>query len=438
MKKAVYRLILFAAITAFVLFLSPSVKAEPNDTQTNQNQYITSDTKPLSNADKPEPAPHQKSAVSKENSQLQLAKEQLRGDFYKDSQDNLKLALVIIVTFVVGLVLYTIFKDRKEYEKACENAEKAYNKAELSRTQAEQSREKAREHELKAQEKLASINQLVADKLKEIDAKAKETMLAIKAEAKAGQVEIEKKGKEERQKSLEEAGRQRKISELFSKAWKAKEAKDYETAADCYRQIVEELKEENDPHVYYNWGTSLLRLAENKKGTEAEELSNQAIEKYKKALDIKPDYHIAYNNWGNALCGLAKHKKGKEAEELSNQAIEKYKKALEIKPDYCTAYHNWGDELCELAKSKKGKETEKFFKQAEEKLLKAESLETGRGAYNLACVYALRGNEEKCQQWLKVGEKAGTLNTREYAMADDDLKSVREKEWFKKLRWRGE
>jgi len=394
MKKAVYRLILFVAITAFVLSLSPSVKAESADTQTKQNQYIASDTKTLSNADKPEPAPHQKSGGSKENSQLELVKEQLRGDFYKDSQDNLKLALVIIVTFVVGLILYTIFKDRKEYEKACENAEKAYNKAELSRTQAEQSREKAREYELKAQEKLASINQLVADKLKEINTEAKETMLAIKAEAKAGQVEIEKKGNEERQKSSKEAARQRKISELFSKGVKADEAKDYESADDCYRQIVEELKEYKDSHVYYNWGTALLKLAENKEGTEAEEFFKQACDKFQKALDIKPYLCEAYNNWGIALSYLAKLKGGKDAEDL--------------------------------------------LKQAEEKCLKAESIKTGGSAYNLACIYALRGNEEKCQQWLKVGEKAGTLTTREDAMADDDLKSVRDKDWFKKLRWKGE
>ena len=438
MKKAVYRLILFAAITAFVLSLSPSVKAEPNDTQTKQIQCIASDTTPLSNADKPEPAPHQKSAGSKENSQLQLVKEQLRGEFYKDSQDNLKLALGIIVAFVGGLILYTIFKDRKEYEKACENAEKAYDKAELSRTQAEQSREKAREHELKAQEKLASINQLVADKLKEIDAKAKETTLAIKAEAKAGQVEIEKKGNEERQKSLEEAERQRKISELFNKGWKANEAKDYETAADCYKQIVEEQKEDKDPTIYNNWGCALEGLAGSKKGLQEEILVNQAIEKYKKAIELQPDYDRGYNNWGAAFANLSKSKKGPQVEKLSNQAIEKYKKAIEINPDNCTAYDNWGEALLTLAQLKGGKDAEDLLKQAEEKCLKAESLKTGEGAYNLACVYALRGNEDKCTEWLKVSEKARALLSLEYAMADDCLKNVRDKDWFKKLRWKGE
>jgi len=394
MKKAVYRLILFAAITAFVLSLSPSVKAEPNDTQTKQNQHIASDTKTLSNADKQEPAHHQKSAASKENSQLQLAKEQLRGDFYKDSQDNLKLALVIIVTFVVGLILYTIFKDRKEYEKACDNAEKAYNKAELARTQAEKACDKAREYERQAQGILADIGKQAKTKLEEIDTKANDKQANIGKLVADKLEEIEKTSEKQREESSSEFERQRKISELFNKGWKAGDAKDYETAADCYRQIVEEMKEENDVDVY--------------------------------------------NNWGAALSDLAESKKGKEAEKLFKQAIEKYKKALELNPDDSEVYDNWGDALLYLAQLKGGKDAEDLLKQAEEKCLKAESIKTGEGAYNLACVYARRGNEDKCQEWLKVGEKAGILDSREHAMANDDLKSFRDKDWFKKLRWKGE
>ncbi|MHC4693261.1 MAG: TPR end-of-group domain-containing protein [Planctomycetota bacterium] len=394
MKKAVYRRILFVAATTFVLSLYPSVKADPNDKNNKQKQCIESDTSSLTTGDKSEQDHQQRSAGSKEDNQLQLVKEQLRGDFYKDSLDNLKWALGIIIAFVLGLIIYTIFKDRKEYEKACENAEKAYEKAEQSRTQAEQSREKAREHELKAHENLASISQLIADKLKEIETKVKEMIDAIKAEAMAGQVELEKKGDEERQKSIKEAERQRKISELFRKGLRANEAKDYETAAESYRKIVEELKEENEFYIYHNWG--------------------------------------------NALTRLAKSKKGKEAKELFNQAIEKFKKAIEIKKDLCQTYISWGASLVNLAKIKKGPVAKDLLKQAEEKCLKAESLKTGEGAYNLACIYALWGNEDKCKEWLKVGEKAGTLTTRDRAMEDDDLKSIRDKDWFKKLRWKGE
>jgi hypothetical protein len=417
MKKAVYRLILFAAITAFVLSLSASVKAEPNDTQTKQNQCIASDTTPLSKADKPEPAPHQKSAGNKENSQLQLAKEQLRGDFYKDSQDNLKSALytlfaitIAVILSAFGVIAYFIFKDKRDYKDAVEAAKEAARDAKYAANNArdlekeaqgiladigKQAKTKLEEIDTKANDKQENIDKLVADKLDEIDAKAQETMDAIKAEAKAGQVEIEKIGNEERQKSLEEAERQRKISDLYNKGWKADKAEDYETAANCYRQIVEDMKEENDPIAYNNWGVALDGLAENKKGKEAEKLYNQAIEKYKKAIEIKPDHHSAYNNWGAALLYLAILKGGKDAEDL--------------------------------------------LKQAEEVCLKAEPLKTGKGAYNIACVYARRGNEEKCKEWLKVAEKAQTLlPTREHAMADDYFKSVRDKDWFKKLRWKGE
>ena len=58
----------------------------------------------------------------------------------------------------------------------------------------------------------------------------------------------------------------------------------------------------------------------------------EAIEAYKKALSIKPDYAEAYNNMGNAFQDQGK----------LNEAIDAYKKALSIKPDYAEAYNNMG------------------------------------------------------------------------------------------------
>ena len=57
-----------------------------------------------------------------------------------------------------------------------------------------------------------------------------------------------------------------------------------------------------------------------------------AIENYKKALKIKPDYADAYNNMGNVF------------QDQGNQeaALKSYKQAIKIKPDYADAYYNMG------------------------------------------------------------------------------------------------
>ena len=66
----------------------------------------------------------------------------------------------------------------------------------------------------------------------------------------------------------------------------------------------------------------------------------KAVEDFKKALSIKPDFSEAYNNMGNAL---------KEQGKLE-EAIEAYNKALSIKPDYADAYYNMGSALKEQGK----------------------------------------------------------------------------------------
>ena len=58
----------------------------------------------------------------------------------------------------------------------------------------------------------------------------------------------------------------------------------------------------------------------------------EAIECYKKAISIKPDYAEAHNNIGNAF-----HDQGKLKE-----AIGAYNSAISIKPDYAEAYCHMG------------------------------------------------------------------------------------------------
>jgi tetratricopeptide (TPR) repeat protein len=67
---------------------------------------------------------------------------------------------------------------------------------------------------------------------------------------------------------------------------------------------------------------------------------SEAIVSYKKAISIKPDYASAYSNLGYAL---------QEQGELE-EAVSSYKKAISINPDYADAYSNLGNTLKEQGK----------------------------------------------------------------------------------------
>jgi protein O-mannosyl-transferase len=188
---------------------------------------------------------------------------------------------------------------------------------------------------------------------------------------------------------------------------------------------------------YYNYGTMLQQLARKKEGRAREKLLNEACEKYKKATVIKPDSYEAYYNWGNALFELANTKEGQVDEKFLNEACEKYKKATVIKPDSYEAYYNLGIALLSLSHQNKERPQE-LSKEAIAVLTKVEELKPGAAAYNLGCAWCFVGNEDECRKWLKIGEKEKTLPKRQDAIDDPELKAVRDKEWFKNIRWNGE
>jgi tetratricopeptide (TPR) repeat protein len=148
-----------------------------------------------------------------------------------------------------------------------------------------------------------------------------------------------------------------------------------------YRQAVN--IKPDDHKAYYNWGTYLGTLAQTKTVDEAEALYREAFKKYRQAISIKPDFHEAYYNWGTALGNLAKMKTGDEAEELYKKAFEKFRQAVNIKPDYHDAYYNWGTDLGNLAKTKTGDEAEALYNEAFEKFRQAVNIKPDKHeAYN--------------------------------------------------------
>jgi tetratricopeptide (TPR) repeat protein len=362
---------------------------------------------------------------------------------HQKTLEIIKWGIGIIGTLVLALMGYALFKDKKEYENALDQAKDARN-------DAKEACKEARQWERDAKGVLDNISTKAN---KELD-------------------KIREEGKKQIREMIAKAETERKISELWNEALRLPNESKYEETCEKYAEIIK-LKPK-DYWAYNNWGVALGELAILKSD---KKLFEQAFQKYEQAIKIKPDMHEAYNNWGAALAGLARIKENEELfkdacgkftkaieinpddheaynnwgtalsdlaklkgnEELFKDACDKYAKAVEIKPDKYEAYCNWGGTLGHWAKIKLGTpQYENLLKQAEEKVLKAESLKKGEGAYNLACVYARRGNKEECKKWLLAGQGADTFATKDEAIKDGDLDSVRNEAWFKAIKWKGE
>ena len=120
-----------------------------------------------------------------------------------------------------------------------------------------------------------------------------------------------------------------------------------------------------------------------------------AIESYKQALKIKPDYAEAYYNMGVALNDQGN----------PEAAIESYKQVLKIKPVYVEAYNNMGVALNDQGNPEAAIES---FKQAIN--IKPDYAEA---YYNLSLLHLLRGNLEegfKYHEWrLKIKKPTAAL-----------------------------
>lgn len=210
--------------------------------------------------------------------------------------------------------------------------------------------------------------------------------------------------------------------------------KELTEASEKYAEIV---KLKPDDYVAYNnWGACLSEIARIKSDEKPFDQANQKFEQAVQRVHIESDKYPIYCNWGVALAEWAKLE---DNEKLFEQACQKYEQAVRIIPNRPEVYDNWAGTLIHWSKLKIGKpEYDGLLKQAEEKGLKAESLKSGCAAYKLAKIYARRNDEERCKIWLLVGQETGTLPTREHAMKDSDLDSVRNEAWFKEIKWKGE
>lgn len=211
-----------------------------------------------------------------------------------------------------------------------------------------------------------------------------------------------------------------------------------EEAANLYQQACEKYAaylaiQPGDPEALINWGCALCEQIYGRSSEAADSVYRAAEEKFAAALAVEPGHFKALAAWGDALVGQAGAKRGQEALNLYRAAAEKYQAALASEPDDHEVLNNLGLALLALARSGAPAEGQKLYEQAEQTLLAAEQRVPGFASYNLACLYSLRGEPEKCRQRLELSRNRGFLPSAAYVKGDPDLDSVRNLGWFKAL-----
>jgi Tfp pilus assembly protein PilF len=179
------------------------------------------------------------------------------------------------------------------------------------------------------------------------------------------------------------------------------------------------------------WGKLQADKIRHAEYSKADGLFKNAYKRLSSAASLDAKNAEIFHYWGLVLYEQAQHKQGKEAKELCKIACEKFAVALKLEPDNAKIMNDWGAALIEQARNKPDKYAAPFYQEAKEKIVAADSLEPGLGAYNLACIHSLRGEQRECQKYLEQAREMGNLPVEKYLKMDEDLDNVRNEMWFK-------
>ncbi len=138
----------------------------------------------------------------------------------------------------------------------------------------------------------------------------------------------------------------------------------------------------------------------------------------------------ALYNWGFALLHQAKIKEEKDSIKLYLEAITKFSFCLLVQPNHLGAAIDGGVAYMDLARILDVDAIDELYDLAGEFFTNAERIQRGSAAYNLACIYGLRGQNEACLEALELSKECGSLPNSEDITSDADLSNVKDKSWF--------
>ncbi|GAB6140284.1 hypothetical protein JCM14076_10130 [Methylosoma difficile] len=170
--------------------------------------------------------------------------------------------------------------------------------------------------------------------------------------------------------------------------------------------------------------------ARKSEGGAADALYSAAYSGYADVLLDDPMRAEALYSWGFALLHQAKSKSTDEAVKIYQDAISKFTFCMLINPDYLGSAINMGVAYMDMARLLAVTPDNELYDHAQKHFENANRIQKGTASYNLACICALRGDQDGCLKALQYAQERGSLPDDQDILDDADLDNVKTQQWF--------
>jgi hypothetical protein len=173
--------------------------------------------------------------------------------------------------------------------------------------------------------------------------------------------------------------------------------------------------------------------ARTNEGSVADQLLKEVYQEYADVLTGDSLRAATLYHWGVTLLHQAKTKTPPESINIYRNAIAKFSFCMTIDPNYLAAAMDAGVACMDLARARDVGPSDELYEMAKRQFEKANSIQAGVAAFNLACVYGIRGDNESCLDALKAAKDKGNLPIDADILTDPDLAKIKTQAWFKEF-----